>query len=396
MLVFLLNSIGGKNTMNIKKFVDEKLRKADGRLCQGRMKGNWIEKHYPKEFEEINKMLSRLGETDGLYEGLYVLYNDIEVIPDEDFVCWKHGYSNKYKSKLSKIDQFLERNKRRNSHLWENGLTENADYVVCPVTGTRLSMIKRNYVEKVLEMDYDKFLETYPEQKLVCDIRYENIRNGLKVIDEETGMTKHEKSNKKRYDALSKVGPDGMTGFRRYTRKTRETHLNKIDENGLNGYQRIAVGRNETILENGLSVQRNGLLKGLKKQEDGGRISRNRHTNIYKAYTRLVRSLSNSRKIKRKGFEVDHIYPVSKGFDNNISPLILMDDKNLQLLTKSENTKKHAKITMTLDELFKMVNKTKEQNDIEFNVFLEVYDKEPITLKIYEKMVGRLNELCKK
>ncbi len=123
---------------------------------------------------------------------------------------------------MNKIDEFLKRNKKRNKHLWERGLKKNIDYIICPVTGTRLSMIKKNYVEKILDIPYNVFIEQYPNQKMICDKRYENIKNGLKKIDNETGLTKHQISAKKRYEKLLRIGNDGLNGFQRYTKKQRK------------------------------------------------------------------------------------------------------------------------------------------------------------------------------
>jgi hypothetical protein len=45
-----------------------------------------------------------------------------------------------------------------------------------------------------------------------------------------------------------------------------------------------------------------------------------------------------------KGYQLDHIYPISKGFEHNISPDVIGHISNLQMLSASDNAKKGAKI----------------------------------------------------
>lgn len=165
-----------------------------------------------------------------------------------------------------KLKIFKIRNRRRNKHLYEDNLKEGHDYVICPASNERLSMIKKSYIEKILQITVDEYNELYPNQQKICKQRIKNICNGLTKIDVETGLTKHQLSIKKRHIKLLQIGDDGLTGYERYLIKTRESNLNNIID-GKNGYQRTVDTRNNTILKNGLSIQHNGLLKNLKKQK---------------------------------------------------------------------------------------------------------------------------------
>lgn len=92
-----------------------------------------------------------------------------------------------------KLRLYLLSNINKNKHLYEDdNLVEGYDYVTCPVLGIRLSMIKKTYISNILYMDVDTFKQKYPEQQLICNRRTENIKNGLKEIDEETGLTKYQ------------------------------------------------------------------------------------------------------------------------------------------------------------------------------------------------------------
>lgn len=50
----------------------------------------------------------------------------------------------------TKIQQFILRNKKRNSHLYIACLAKGYDYVICLTSCERLSMIKKNYIENLL------------------------------------------------------------------------------------------------------------------------------------------------------------------------------------------------------------------------------------------------------
>ncbi|CAB4129568.1 hypothetical protein UFOVP116_42 [uncultured Caudovirales phage] len=163
---------------------------------------------------------------------------------------------------LTKIEEFIKRNRKRNAHLYQDGTVENIDYVVCPVTGERRSMITEPYVSKILGLTMEQFKTQYPTALLMTPSHIENVKSGLKEIDAATGLTKHELAKQKSMVTLSTVDPEtGLCGYDRLGQKTRATHMSKVDEFGRNGYQRQAHGRVTTVMENGLTVEQNAHIK---------------------------------------------------------------------------------------------------------------------------------------
>jgi len=157
----------------------------------------------------------------------------------------------------TKLDQFISRNQKRNTHLYQHGLVAGHDYVVCPVSGERLSMIKDNYITKILRMNPSE----YPDVQRICQKRKENIKIGLHQIDSTTGLSKYETGQQKARSILKEVDSNGISGYKKKGEKTRATHMANIDEMGRNGYRRQADYRLTTILPNGLSVEQNAHIK---------------------------------------------------------------------------------------------------------------------------------------
>lgn len=157
----------------------------------------------------------------------------------------------------TKLQEFIKRNKTRNAHLYNDSLVEGHDYVVCPISNERMSMIKDNYISNVLGMK----VEDYPKVKRICDKRKDNIKHGLNQIDLVTGLSKYELGQTKARKILAEIGSDGLCGYDRKGQKTRATHMSNIDEFGRNGYRRQADARLTTILPSGLTVEQNAHIK---------------------------------------------------------------------------------------------------------------------------------------
>jgi hypothetical protein len=161
----------------------------------------------------------------------------------------------------TKIEEFIRRSKYRNPHLYNDGVEEGYDYVVCPVSMARMSMIKSSYIERILGMTVEEYDSKYPEVQKIAQKRKVNISAGLQQTDSVTGKTKYELSQEKARAKLASIGLDGLTGYERKGLQTRATHMATIDEMGRNGYQRQAYARVTTVLDNGLTVEQNAHIK---------------------------------------------------------------------------------------------------------------------------------------
>lgn len=273
------------------------------------------------------------------------------------------------KKPLNKIDEFVKRNEYRNKHLWDNGLVEGIDYITCPVSNSRLSMIKRSYIEQVLDMTVEEYDILYPNVRGVCKNRIKNIKRGLKSVDSDTGLTKHEISVIKSRESLSKVGDDGLTGDERRAIKTKQSNLNNIDDRGMNGYERTAEKARPKQIET------------LRRQ---GKISRCGGKSEWEIYKKFVHFLTNrNRKYitipngvelgRKKGqYSLDHKYTVCSGYNNRISPFVLSLCENLEYILHEKNISKSTNNSIGLCDLYDTTLYTENRSEIEFVIWEKV------------------------
>lgn len=74
-------------------------------------------------------------------------------------------------------------------------------------------------------------------------------------------------------------------------------------------------------------------------------------------YAKKARQLSYA-KLKDKtpeGMEIDHLYSIKSGYENNVPVKIISDVKNTQFLTPEQNREKGSNDSITLEELYKRV-----------------------------------------
>lgn len=202
------------------------------------------------------------------------------------------------------IEQFKRRNKRRNAQLYQNNKVEGIDYVLCPVSNERMSMIKTSYIERVLSMSVEEYDRLYPGTRGVSQARKNNIKKGLQEINPVTGKTKYQISQEKAKAILSEVDETGLTGYQRKGQKTRATHMNNVDEFGRNGYRRQVDYRLNTILENGLTIEQNAHIK-------------QRETLIENNKSGTGGASKLSKKVLYPILELLELHNVSYYFDNN-------------------------------------------------------------------------------
>ncbi len=260
----------------------------------------------------------------------------------------------------TKLQEFVTRNKKRNSHLYAAGLTEGYDYVVCPVSGERLSMIKDNYIVNVLEMKVDQ----YPLTQRICHKRKENIRDGLKEIDPVTGLTKYEVGQIKAREILKQEDDAGKSGYKKKGEKTRFTHMNKIDYLGRNGYSQLA---SKAIIVGNTTKSNRGLIL-----PPSARNEFYRYKSVVTYLTEKLKSeVASGVTLGLAGtagaYQIDHNYSVMHGFINKVSPFVIGDRKNLSALPWKQNLQKHSKSSITLSELLILTNYTVEKSESEFD-----------------------------
>jgi hypothetical protein len=277
----------------------------------------------------------------------------------------------------SKLLQFIKRNKRRNAHLYQSNLTEGYDYVVCPISGERVSMIKNNYITKILGMK----IEDYPNVQRICKSRIENIKNGLHEIDPVSGLTRYELGQTKAREILSRVDESGLSGYDKKGKKTRATHLNNIDEFGRNGYSQLAT---KAIINGNITKAKKGLIT-----DPAIRLEFYRYKAIVIYLTEKHRRSITSGYVtglagKEGAFHIDHRYSILSGYKNKISPIIIGSIHNLHMIPWQDNLSKSSKCHISIDELINKTNYTLEKSKYEYEKIMsmiqnDLENKVPVT-----------------
>jgi hypothetical protein len=268
----------------------------------------------------------------------------------------------------TKLEQFIKRNKRRNKHLYDIGLIAGYDYVICPVSNERLSMIKSSYIEKILLMSVADYDSLYPHVQKICRKRVDNIKDGLQQIDITSGLTKYQISQVKAKEILQIVGEDGLTGYARKGKKTRQTHMNNLDEYGRNGYSVLAtkaiIKGNDTKAKKGLIVP----------PERRGEFYRYKSVVTYLT-ERVRKELTYGYQTGLAGedgaYHIDHIYSIMHGYTNKVSPLVIGNIKNMKMIPWEENLEKSRNSSIKLNDLLTEVGYTIEQSLAEFEYVIQ-------------------------
>lgn len=296
-----------------------------------------------------------------------------------------------------KLEQFKKRNRKRNAHLYLDETVEGTDYIVCPVSEERLSMIKSSYIERVLEMSVEEYDKLYPGARTVSESRKRNIKTGLHKIDPVSGKTWYQISQEKARKQLSEVDENGISGYKRKGQKTRATHMSNIDEYGRNGYSQLAT---KAIIKGNLTKAEKGIILDPRLRDE------------YYRYKSVVLYLTNKeRKNITEGYKtglagvpgahhIDHNYSIMQGYKNFVSPFVIGHLKNLRMLPWKENITKHSKSDITLIELLDITGYTYDESKTDFDNFIELIQRdienlEPVSgAKILEKYYE--STLCRK
>lgn len=275
-----------------------------------------------------------------------------------------HLYKYKY-CMNKKIEQFVKRNRYRNSHLYDHDLIEGYDYVVCPISQEHLSMIKDNYIMNVLEMDP----ATYPKVQRICLKRKENIKSGLQEIDPIIGLTRYEISQHQARKTLNQIDSTGLSGYDRKGQRTRATHMSRVDEMGRNGYSQIA---SKAIVKGNLTKAKKGLITDPTIRPEFYRykaivayLTEKHRTTISEGY---VTGLAG----KDGAYHIDHKYSILHGYKNKISPLVIGHLQNLEMIPWKDNVSKHTNSSISVEQLLEDTGYSIEKSKFEFDLAISI------------------------
>jgi hypothetical protein len=269
----------------------------------------------------------------------------------------------------TKLAEFIKRNRRRNDRLYQPGMIKGQDYVVCPISNERLSMIKDNYITCVLGMN----VQDYPLVQRICQGRKENIKQGLQKINPDSGLTAYETGQIKARTVLKQVDESGLSGYDRKGQKTRATHMNNIDSLGRNGYSQLA---SKAIVKGNTTKANKGLISFANKREE---FHRYKLIVIYlteKYRAQLTEGYLTGLAGKPGAWHIDHKFSILKGYQLNISPFVIGNIKNLEMTPWKENISKHAKCSITSKDLLLDCNYTEEQSSKEYAQIIDIICKD--------------------
>ena len=290
---------------------------------------------------------------------------------------------------MNKIEQFKHRNQKRNSHLYSLSLTENIDYILCPVSNERLSMIKTSYIERILKMTVAEYDKLYPGVRGVSQARKNNIKKGLHAVDTLTGITKYELGQQKARTVLSTIDKNGISGYAKKGQKTRATHMANIDHMGRNGYSQLA---SKAIIAGNLTKAKKGLITDPTMRPEFYRYKSVVTYLTEKYRLALTQGYVTGLAGKEGAHHIDHKYSILNGYKNKISPLVIGHLQNLTMLPWKDNVSKHAKCSVTIEQLLVDTKYSIKQSNAEFELAIaliqqDLIDGVPVSgIRILEKI----------
>ena len=268
-----------------------------------------------------------------------------------------------------KLNDFIKRNQKRNIDLYNSDCVEGIDYVVCPASGQRLSMIKKSYIERILGLTVEEYDQLYPGARKISQRRQHNIKHGLKKIDGATGLTKYELGQQKARKILKSTDEYGISGYKKKGQKTRATHMSRLDDFGRNGYAQIA---SKAIIKGNLTKAEKGIIAHPSTRDN------------YYRYKTLVLHLTNRyRQMLTEGYitglagtpnawHIDHKFSIIQGFREKISPFVIGHYENLQMLPWKQNIQKLHRCDISKEDLFCLTGYNQDINQKEFEIICQL------------------------
>ena len=220
----------------------------------------------------------------------------------------------------------------------------------------RMHMVRLNDIDENGLNGYERTVHSIKNDTDKYGLNGYDRANIVKYNDiDENGLNSYDRIHLNR---LNDIDENGLNSYDRI----HLNRLNDIDENGLNGYDRIHLNRLSDIDENGLnSYDRAYLTARANPNCSWIPLEKMQEKEIY--YYRVWRytnknNLSVLENIEHRGYKnnktpysLDHKYSIKQGFIDNVPPYIIGSIHNLEMLPHSDNIKKGAKCSISLDKL---------------------------------------------
>lgn len=246
-----------------------------------------------------------------------------------------------------KIKAFIKRNRIRNISLYDENLIENQDYIVCPVTHERMTMMKTTYITGVLEMSIDEFESKYPSQPREATSRVSKIKKTMDTVLD-NGMTIKESMALSVSKAMKSLDANGKTKAANAAVKSNITKSN-VGADGL------------TVAER---ASRKAIISGNRTKVKMGLISA--EIDEYKWYKNMIWHLigSNDHNDNENVLRVK----IKLGYDNNVSPFAMASLSNL---TSDSNTH-NSFSSFSVEELLESLNMSNKESSAEFAISMSM------------------------
>ena len=264
----------------------------------------------------------------------------------------------------TKIEEFIKRNRKSNADLYQDGMVENVDYVYCPISDCRMINMSR-YITETLEMTHEEYDALYPNNVKMAGSLSTRIQKGVQTIDPATGLTKYELGQQKARATLATPDENGETGYDKKGKKTKATHMSNVNAHGQNGYSQLA---SKAIIKGNATKIAKGLIMPVEKRSEFKRYSDLVHYETKAGKDIVSEGYTLGRAGVDGAYQVDHMYSVSSGFKNGLSPFLIGHINNLEVLEWEDNLTKHGSSSITIDELFERTGYSREQSQFEFEM----------------------------